>query len=65
MSSVIIAMDISQAESFGVSMGQIVAVAAGTLQTVVRMDVTVPGTEPNTGAITIAHGARNATMYHV
>ena len=59
-SSVITATDISQAESFGVIMGQRLAVVGRTLRTVVRIHVTVPGTELKTGALPIAHGVRNA-----
>ena len=59
-SSVTIAMDISQAESFGVIMGQRLAVVPRTSRTVVRIHVTVPGTEVKTRAIPIAHGVRNA-----
>ena len=61
----IIAMDISQAESFGVNLGQRLAVVRRTSRTVVRITVTVSGMEVPTGASTLAHGVSNATMYHV
>ena len=59
----IIAVDISQPERFGVHGGLTVAVVAGTAWRVVRMNVTVPGTELNTRAFTIAHSVSPAITY--